>query len=149
MAINLYTEGIRFPFHGITKKKIMLLADRACRALDLAGVSISLILTDNEYIRQINKKYRKKNRPTDVISFAYRENPFPEVDAGLEELGDIYLSMERALGQAEEYNVSLENELKRLLVHGFLHLVGYDHERSKKDEKVMRQMEEEILNKIS
>lgn len=149
MAINLYTEGIAFPFHGITKKRIMLLAEKACTALDLSGISISFILTDNEYIREINKKYRKKNRPTDVISFAYRENPFPAVDDGIEELGDIYLSMEKVLSQADEYNVSLENELKRLLVHGILHLIGYDHERSKKDWKVMRQREEEILNKIS
>jgi rRNA maturation RNase YbeY len=112
---------------------------------DVYGNSISVILTDDDGIRSINNRYRRKNRPTDVISFAYRENQFPKVDGNVETLGDVYISLERADAQAAQYGAEPAEELLRLMVHGILHLAGYDHERSKRDEAVMREKEMGIL----
>lgn len=149
LNIELFTEGeVSFPFHGIGEGDITLIAEIAARRMELDNAVITFIITDNNYIRTINRDYRKKDSPTDVISFAYREDPFPGIEDVQEELGDIYLSIERAREQAEEYGVTLADELKRLIVHGMLHLLGYDHETSPEDEAVMRAKEEEILKDL-
>jgi probable rRNA maturation factor len=83
-----------------------------------------------------------------VISFAYRDDLFPGINGEIEELGDIYISLEKASEQSLDYEVSLKDELKRLLVHGILHLIGYDHEISDKEDKRMRDMEDKIFNEI-
>lgn len=149
MKINVFTEGgITLPYNGITKRKVGALAKKICGRLGLDDVAVCVILTDNEHIRAINRDYRKKNRPTDVISFAYHENPFPEVDAAHKNLGDIYISLEKLHEQAMEYGVTDAQEFTRLLVHGVLHCAGYDHERSRDDEKIMREKEEELLSML-
>jgi probable rRNA maturation factor len=89
-----------------------------------------------------------KDSPTDVISFAYREDPFPEAETEVEDLGDIYLSLDRAAQQSVEYGVTLREEVKRLMIHGILHLIGYDHERSAEDEETMRAKEDEIFDSV-
>jgi len=105
-------------------------------------VYLSLLFTNNDEIQDINKKYRKKDAPTDVISFAYHE-----VDEGgfFDTLGDIIISIERVEDQAKNYNHSFERELYYVLTHGILHLLGYDH-LNESDKKEMRKKEEEILN---
>ncbi len=133
------------PFAGITLRRLKFAAERTCGMADVYGNSISVILTDDDGIRSINNRYRRKNRPTDVISFAYRENQFPKVDGNVETLGDVYISLERADAQAAQYGAEPAEELLRLMVHGILHLAGYDHERSKRDEAVMREKEMGIL----
>ena len=113
-------------------------------ALDNAEVSITL--TDNEHIHEINREYRKVDRPTDVISFAYHETE--DFDIGpYDTLGDIVISMERVEEQAAEYNHSLKRELYYVLTHGLLHLLGYDH-IEEDDKKEMRTREEEILGQF-
>ena len=148
--IDLFSEGkMELPFHDIEGEYIKNILCKSLMGLSVEGVQVSVIVTDNDAIREINCRYRNKDRATDVISFAYREDPFPEVEQDLEELGDIYLSLERALEQSKEYEVTLREETARLLVHGLLHLLGYDHERSKEDERIMEQKEEEILRYIA
>jgi probable rRNA maturation factor len=147
LNIELFTEGeVEFPFHGIVGDDITAIAEKAARFMELDNAVITFIISDNSYIRAINRDYRRKDSPTDVISFAYREDPFPVAGDVPEELGDIYISIERAHEQAMEYSIGLIDEMKRLIVHGMLHLVGYDHETSPEDEVVMRTKEEEILN---
>ncbi len=147
--IELFTEGnVEFPYHGVTEEFILSAVERAGALMGPGKVSVTVIITDNAAIQTINRDFRKKDAPTDVISFAYRENPFPAVEMKYEELGDLYLSIEQARRQAKEYGVTLEDEVKRLLVHGLLHLVGYDHEVSEEEERRMRAKEEEILGKI-
>ncbi len=138
-------DSVRLPFQGISKKTVKNWLDTLHRALDLGNASITLILTTDGRVREINRDYRKKDRPTDVISFAYRDEPFPLAPGSVESLGDIYISLERARAQAEEYGVSAEDELKRLLAHGVLHLAGYDHERSPAEARRMRRKEAELL----
>jgi probable rRNA maturation factor len=148
MTIEIFREGeIRFPFHSIRKGDIRGYAEKICSLLKLRNANMTLVLTDNSSIRVINKKYRKKDRPTDVISFAFRDSAFPAPGRGVEELGEVYLSLEQAWLQ-RDCSVSFRDEVKRLLLHGILHLIGYDHEKSKREEDRMRKMEDEILGKM-
>ena len=106
---------------------------------------ISVLFTDDKFIRSLNNKYRGIDKPTDVLSFSLQEGAVksPEVESG-KLLGDIIISVETAQRQADTLNHSMERELIVLLIHGLLHLSGYDHEEDK-DYKVMREKESEIL----
>lgn len=123
---------------------------------------ISMLFVDNEEIREINNDTRGIDRATDVLSFPmldyedkkvfkemYKDKEFNETFMDGEELvlGDIVLSLERALEQSEEYNHSFTREACYLVVHSVLHLLGYDHMEDE-DKKVMRKREEEILGKL-
>lgn len=106
---------------------------------------LSLLITDNKIIKQINKEYRNKDTETDVISFAYNET---ENIGGLNVLGDIIISLEKVKNQSKEYGHSEEREFYYVLCHGMLHLLGYDH-IEEEDKKIMRKREEEILEKFN
>jgi probable rRNA maturation factor len=114
------------------------------------GTELSVTFTDNEGIREINRDYRGKDQPTDVISFALEEMGEGEIEITGAEiprvLGDIIISVPRAREQAEEYGHSFERELGFLAVHGFLHLLGYDH-MTKEDETEMFGRQNEILDR--
>lgn len=138
---------------------------------ELEGVTageVALTFVDDETIQELNKQYRDLDKPTDVLSFAMSEFGEDEIqinydDAGqddaegleddetvsesfIEPLGDIIISVPRAIAQAEDYGHSVERELGFLFVHGFLHLIGYDHQ-SEEEEKVMFAKQEDILQK--
>lgn len=148
VQIDLFREGISLPYKGVTRQKIIKIASAAAHLLELKNAAITIIITDDAYMREINREFRGHDEPTDVISFSNRENPFPEIDADSEEIGDLYISIERAGRQAIEYRVSIDDEVKRLIVHGILHLVGYDHERSDADEEIMLRKEDELCGEI-
>ena len=149
ITINITREGDLDHFGKITDAFIRSSLKLSSSAIELNNVIINLILTDNKFIHTINRDYRKKDRPTDVISFAYRDEPFPQMEGKKEVLGDIFLSLEQAQIQSIEYGVTFKEECNRLLVHSLLHLVGYDHERSKYAERIMRKKEDELLSIIS
>ena len=124
---------------------------------------VSLVFVDNEEIREINNENRGIDRSTDVLSFpildypkdkvykdVYKEEKFDETFLDGEDLviGDIVLSLEKALEQSKEYNHSFEREASYLVVHSVLHLLGYDHMEDE-EKKKMRTREEEILNKLN
>ena len=110
---------------------------------------VSVTFVDNEAIHEINKQYRDKDQPTDVISFAMEELGEGEVaiiGEGMPRiLGDIIISTDRTREQAKEYGHTFERELGFLAVHGFLHLLGYDH-MNDEDEKKMFGRQDEILS---
>ena len=110
---------------------------------------VSVSFVDNKYIHKINKKYRGIDRPTDVISFAFvdAEGNYDKIlsSPGVVVLGDIYISIDKAKEQAEEYGHSLHRELSFLFVHGLLHLLGFDHMKEE-DEKIMFSLQDEILS---
>ncbi|WLV23594.1 rRNA maturation RNase YbeY [Aciduricibacillus chroicocephali] len=112
---------------------------------------LSVTFVDNEEIREINRDYRGKDMPTDVISFALEETGEEELQiTGVDMpriLGDIIISVDRTSEQASEYGHSFERELGFLAVHGFLHLLGYDH-MNESDEKKMFGRQEEILGRF-
>jgi len=104
---------------------------------------VEVILAGDGLLRRLNKEFAGKNKTTDVLSFPFNESVSPE--KGLNYIGEIYISLEQAQRQAKEYGITLAEELLRLVTHGTLHLLGYDHK--KKDEaKLMRKKEEEYLN---
>lgn len=117
--------------------------------LDKKNIYINVVLTDPENIRKINKEQRNIDQETDVLSFPmFEKDEIVNIpDNMLDVLGDIVISIERVKEQANEYGHSFERELSYMVVHGFYHLMGYDH--MEKDDKVkMRAKEENILNKL-
>ena len=125
-------------------KDIERVIDIAIKHQKLDNLEFNIIIVDNTYIHELNKNYRGIDRPTDVISFALEDNK-DFVDVGHRVLGDIYISIDKAKEQAIEYGHDLRREICFLAVHGFLHLLGYDH-MEKEDEEVMFSLQEEILN---
>ena len=110
----------------------------------LENVSFNLIIVDNDYIHDLNKNYRNIDRETDVITFALEDEDTIVMPNEERVLGDIYISIDRAKEQANEFGHSLLRELSFLAVHGFYHLLGYDH-MTPEDEKVMFKKQEEVL----
>ncbi|KZZ85974.1 rRNA maturation RNase YbeY [Bacillus sp. SJS] len=113
------------------------------------GAEVSVTFTDNSRIQEINREYRDKDQPTDVISFAMEEQGEDEIEIiGADMppvLGDIIISVERTREQAADYGHSFKRELGFLAVHGFLHLLGYDH-LTEEDEKEMFTKQKGILD---
>jgi len=101
---------------------------------------------DDPQITNLNKTYLHRNRPTDIIAFSQIEGDFSHLNANL--LGDLVISLETAQRQAEEEHASLDDEIVFLLIHGILHLLGYDHEGSAKQAREMQAKQEEVLSSI-
>lgn len=111
----------------------------------LENTSFNLIIVNNDYIHELNKNYRNIDRETDVITFALEDDDTMVLPEGIRVLGDIYISIDKAKQQAEEYGHTLLRELSFLAVHGFYHLLGYDHV-TEEEEKVMFAKQEEVLS---
>lgn len=128
---------------GVESKLLSKIAHRALEVLGLSKVELSIALVSDAQIKRLNKLYRNKDKPTDVLSFPIGEK--------LEDwliLGDIVISVDTAKRQAQELGHSLEEELKRLLVHGLVHLLGYDHELGGEEEKKFFELEEFVLREL-
>lgn len=125
--------------------------------LDENKVYVSITLTTPEEIREINKKFRKIDKETDVLSFPIFEKKDLDMlrkngevvdkDMPQDVLGDIIISMKKVEEQAKEYGHSIERELAYMIVHGFYHLMGYDHIKEE-DKKIMREKEEKVLESL-
>ncbi|WP_299198762.1 rRNA maturation RNase YbeY [Thermocrinis sp.] len=128
---------------GVESKLLSKIAHRALEVLGLSKVELSIALVSDTQIKRLNKLYRNKDKPTDVLSFPIGE----KVEDWLI-LGDIVISVDTAKRQAQELGHSLEEELKRLLVHGLVHLLGYDHELGGEEEKKFFELEEFVLREL-
>ena len=115
-------------------------------------VQVSVTFTDDEGIRELNRQYRQIDRATDVLSFPLfdyeGETDEPPIDEIANNLGDIVISLERAMAQANEYGHSFEREVAFLTAHSMLHLLGYDHERSEAEDKDMRARQNAIMERL-
>ena len=127
---------------GIERRALARKAKIVLAAIDLGDAELSLALVDDAEIRRLNRDYRGKDRPTDVLSFSLREGEFGEVSSAI---GDVVISLDTARRQASERRSTLAGEVDRLLVHGILHLAGYDHEVSPREERRMKRKEREML----
>jgi len=107
---------------------------------------ISIVITDNAQIQQLNKTYRKVDKPTNVLAFPMQEGKFADITPGL--LGDIVISCEKAQQEADSANISIDERMSQLLIHGILHLVGLDHETSPGDARNMENKSLALLRKI-
>ncbi len=133
------------------KNLIYSVLELAAETLDLKdSTEMSVSIVDNDRIQEINRQYRDKDAPTDVISFAIEDETPGDFSLDFEafdiprQLGDIFISYEQAQAQAEDYGHSLKRELGFLAVHGFLHLNGYDH-MTPEDEEEMFSLQDQIL----
>lgn len=124
---------------------VLKVLDSAMKKENLDKCVFNLIIVDNSYIHELNKNYRGIDRETDVITFALEDEDSLVLPTDERVLGDIYISIDKARSQAEEYGHSLLRELSFLAVHGFYHLLGYDH-MTEEDEKVMFSKQEEVLS---
>lgn len=107
---------------------------------------ISIVITDDEDIREINKNYRNIDKPTNVLSFPMDDENM--VIPGLKILGDIVISEDTAIKEAQEAKITLDQRISQLLIHGILHLLGYDHEISEEEDEKMTQKSIELLSII-
>ncbi|MBQ5994413.1 MAG: rRNA maturation RNase YbeY [Clostridia bacterium] len=134
---------------------IRMLLRRCCHAvLEQEGfdssAEISISFVDNEQIHKLNKQYRNIDRETDVLSFPLGENGEYDInhDTGAKMLGDIVISLEKAVEQAEMYGHPFQREVAFLTVHSMLHLLGYDHEGGGLEAVKMREKEESVLTQL-
>lgn len=121
--------------------------NRILKFLECEDKEISLLFVNDDEIRKINVFYLNRNYPTNVISFSLLEGEFGNVNPNI--LGDIVISVETAQKDAEEVGIHLNDELDFLMIHGILHLTGYDHESTSGDEiEKMEQKEQELFNML-
>lgn len=124
--------------------------NRLRKILSLAGLrdaEVSVLILGDRAMRTLNRRYRHKDRTTDVLSFPFREGPYPGISG--QALGDIVISYPTAERQARQAGDPLLKELDRLLVHGLLHLLGYDHEQGEAKARRMRRRERRILERLT
>ncbi|MCL4456248.1 MAG: rRNA maturation RNase YbeY [Nitrospirae bacterium] len=127
----------------------------------LETCEVSVLLINDRSMRVLNRQYRGKDKTTDVLSFpqyraearkrgsaaakGFQTSKLPDFQTSAQVLGDIVINLHRAERQAKEYGVTFYREVERLLIHGLLHLLGYDHEKSGYEARKMRKLEEELL----
>ncbi len=117
-------------------------AEAVLNAEKKKGCKINIVFTGNDFIQKINVKYRMRNYATDVIAFGFLKK-----DYGYEG-GDIFISADKAAENADKYGISLKEELTRLIIHGVLHVIGYDHEKGGGRKKNMMQKQEKYLKLV-
>jgi rRNA maturation RNase YbeY len=134
----------RFAGKKISARRFKQIADEVLLLLDQDRSELSIALIGNAEMQRLNAQYRNRDYPTDVLSFP-AEATLP---SGVRLLGDVIISVDKARQQADERKRTLEQEMVTLLIHGVLHLLGFDHERSAKDARVMGQWEKKIYRAL-
>ncbi len=127
VIISNYPEDLKVPAEYV--QNVTAAAEKVGELYGVDNGEVSITLTNNDYIHELNREYRGIDRPTDVLSFALNESEEPEVTGGsnINVLGDLVISVERAEEQAKDFGHSVKREMAFLTVHGMLHLLGYDH----------------------
>ncbi len=132
-------------YRSLNKKRILITAGRILSLLEQPGAELSLMFVGDRRMRQLNTEYRGVRKTTDVLSF---EAGIPVIQEEADILGDIVISVPKAESQAKEYGSGFYDEINRLLIHGTLHLLGYDHEESEYKARRMRKKEEELIDAV-
>ena len=127
-----------------SSRKLKKVAQKVLEIVEQEQAELCLVLVGNAEMRKLNAKFRKKDYTTDVLSFPVGD----ELSTGVRLLGDVVISVERAKEQAKERWRTLNEEMVTLLIHGIAHLLGYDHERSSKDARVMGRVEKKIHRQL-
>ncbi len=136
VEITRLGAGTKYPTAALRKIAASLL-----RAVKQSRAELSIALVGNREMRPLNAKYRKKNQTTDVLSFLVEDQPV----SGGKILGDVVISVEQARRQAKERGKTLKSEMVTLLIHGILHLLGYDHEISPRQARIMFAYERKLF----
>ncbi len=149
MSVLLNCLSKEIVFSETFTDRLTALIDRLLAEQGFHEGEVGIILADDSYLHALNRKYRGRDAPTDVLSFCFLEEEYNgnNVDGCEFAVGDIYISVDRACEQAEQAGHSLEKEVALLAVHGLLHLLGYDHEQDD-DARLMRKKELELLKEM-
>ena len=132
--------------HPVDASRLQSQVGQVLEKLGKTQCELSLLLTDDTEIQQLNKTYRSLDQATDVLSFPQDDDAVNESGDTL--LGDVVISVETAARQAEEHHLSFNEELILLAVHGILHLLGYDHERSPQDARIMQDKTQAVFETL-
>lgn len=133
----------------VGRRRVLGLAQTVLKLVGEPSADVSVSLVGDRRMRNLNRLFRRKDRSTDVLAFAYREARAPHgFHQAASHLGDVVISLPTARRQAKEAGRALEEELATLLIHGVLHLCGYDHERSRPDALRMQKKERQIRRRI-
>ena len=144
--MTIFIENIQSGWR-MDHKNIEQTAARILNALNCPEGELSILMVNDEKMAEINRKYRNRMGPTNVIAFSMREGEFSDINPDL--LGDVVISLETVEKEAKEAEITIENRFFELLVHGVLHLFGYDHEISDIMHEKMERKTREILKKIN
>ncbi|MBW1913742.1 MAG: rRNA maturation RNase YbeY [Deltaproteobacteria bacterium] len=120
--------------------------EKVLKDLDCNKTELSILLTDNEHIAYLNNRYLGRDGPTNVLAFPMSDDLSPDVESGM--LGDVVVSVDTAISESEETGESQEEAIFRLLIHGILHLMGYDHMISSDEAQVMEKEERRLLSLV-
>jgi probable rRNA maturation factor len=132
--------------HRISPERIRQKARAILNALGCPDGELSILIVDDPQIAVLNKEYLHREGPANVIAFPMREGNFSDINPQL--LGDVVISTETANQEGEEANISMEHRFTQLLVHGILHLFGYDHEKTEQEAVEMEKKSQELLKLI-
>lgn len=145
MADNIVLISVKDRFESaVDPTAVVTLAERVLAAESIDGSELGILVTDDEQVRELNRKYAGEDRATDVLSFSLLEGEEFVSPDDVTRLGEVIISYPTAEGQASEAGHSVADEVAHLLVHGILHLLGYDHAEAD-DERKMRAREDDLL----
>jgi len=136
VEITRLGAGTKYPTAALRQ-----IAEALLRAVKQSRAELSIAMVGDREMRPLNRKYRHKRKTTDVLSFLVEEQPL----SGAKILGDVVISVEQARRQAKERGKTLKSEMVTLLIHGILHLLGYDHEKSPRQAKIMFAYERKLV----
>ena len=128
----------------ISSRRLKQIALAVLQLTEQQDAELSLAMIGNAEMQKLNARYRHKDYPTDVLSFPSAKN----LPAEPRLLGDVIISVDKAAAQAKERRRTLDQEMATLLIHGIVHLLGYDHERSAKDARIMTRIEKKIARQL-
>ncbi|GAB6905246.1 rRNA maturation RNase YbeY [Desulfosarcina cetonica] len=133
--------------HKLSKQKIRTTAKRILNALDYPEAQLSILIVDDDQIAELNQTYLNHTGPTNVISFPMQEGPFADITPGL--LGDVVISVDTAHREAMAAGMEMPQRFNALLIHGILHLVGYDHVHSEEEAAVMEEKSDALMDLLT
>ncbi|MCK4986560.1 MAG: rRNA maturation RNase YbeY [Desulfobacterales bacterium] len=135
--------GNRQSIHRISKKKIRQTASVILNALGYPDAELSILIVDDQQIAQLNRQYLNREGPTNVIAFSMRQGQFSDIAPNL--LGDVVISADTTHREAQSAGISMQDRFDQLLIHGTLHLLGYDHENTEAQARKMEKKNNELL----
>lgn len=135
-------------YRGVDKKTFSTVAKKVLLGENRETETVSLAFVDKTEMQKLNRKFRKKNKPTDVLSFSAQGGPAWGGESENNFLGEIIICPDVVKENAEKYKVSAKSEMLKVFVHGILHLCGYDHEKSEKEAEEMESKQGKYLSKL-
>jgi probable rRNA maturation factor len=136
----------RQSIHRIAKKRLRQTAKAILSALDCPNAELSILIVDNQQIAKLNREFFNRKGPTNVIAFPMQAGQFSEISPNL--LGDVVISIETALQESRNAGLSMEERVNQLLIHGILHLLGYDHVTTESEARKMEKKASKLLKII-